>query len=745
MPSRNSRKIPRLSMAKNRKSTPSVVEIAVPSRSVKKRERAADLQTKSPEKLGQAKQGHQGMLTQGVATEEPNEALLGLQEKVETGGIPLVNPQASGLVTVAMATRLAVVRGNQSLSGPVTTAMSTRLSVDGESQSSPDPTTTAMSTSLAVARKSQSSSVPVATAMSTRLSMARKSQSSPGPMTTAMATRFAVARKSQSSSGLGTTAMSTRLSMTRKGQSSPSPMATAMSTRFGVARKSQSSSVPVTTAMSTLLSMARKSQSSPGPVSAAMSMRLAVARKSHSSSGLGTTAMSTLFSVTRKGQFSPGPMSTAMAIDRRSPTTITTRLASHRKNKFPSDPVTRATATCLAFANNGPVTTAMATGLAVTKKSQLMSDLITAPTATHLVAAKNSYSLSDKEMAAIPMQLAVTSKSQSSSCPMTTDLATPLTIATTGQSPSLDTSNMKQPVTEITNKKTPVPDEMAKNKQLTSKKRPERQVRFSVRVTESAFRFRDIVVRKQDGFTHIFLSTKSSENNSLNLEVMNEVQNALNKAANDDSKLVLLSAIGSVFCFGLDFSYFIQRLTGDKKRESTRMAGSIKNFVNTFIRFKKPIIAAVNGPAIGLGASILPLCDVVWANEKAWFQTPYTTFGQSPDGCSSFTFPKIMGEASANEMLLSGRKLTAQEACKKGLVSQVFWPQTFTQEVMIRIKELASCNAVVLEETKALLRFNTKTELEQANERECTVLKNIWGSVEGVDAMLKYLQKKIEF
>lgn len=71
-------------------------------------------------------------------------------------------------------------------------------------------------------------------------------------------------------------------------------------------------------------------------------------------------------------------------------------------------------------------------------------------------------------------------------------------------------------------------------------------------------------------------------------------------------------------------------------------------FVNTFIQFKKPIIVAVNGPAIGLGASILPLCDVIWANEKAWFQTPYTTFGQSPDGCSSLLFPKIMGIASVS-------------------------------------------------------------------------------------------------
>ncbi|XP_055964463.1 chromodomain Y-like protein [Sorex fumeus] len=272
----------------------------------------------------------------------------------------------------------------------------------------------------------------------------------------------------------------------------------------------------------------------------------------------------------------------------------------------------------------------------------------------------------------------------------------------------------------------------------------DKRLRFSVRQTESAYRYRDIVVRKQDGFTHILLSTKSSENNSLNPEVMKEVQSALSTAAADDSKLVLLSAVGSVFCCGLDFIYFIRRLTDDRKRESTKMADAIRNFVNTFIQFKKPIVVAVNGPAIGLGASILPLCDVVWANEKAWFQTPYTTFGQSPDGCSTVMFPRIMGGASANEMLLGGRKLTAQEACGKGLVSQVFWPGTFTQEVMVRIKELASCNPAVLEESKTLVRCNLRSELEQANERECEVLKKIWGSAQGMDSMLKYLQRKID-
>ena len=99
-----------------------------------------------------------------------------------------------------------------------------------------------------------------------------------------------------------------------------------------------------------------------------------------------------------------------------------------------------------------------------------------------------------------------------------------------------------------------------------------------------------------------------------------------------------------------------------------------------------------------------------------------------------------MGGVSANEMLLSGHKMTAQEACAKDLFSKVFLPETFTQEIM----ELASCNPVFLEESKALVHCTMKVELEQANGRECEVLRRIWNSAQGMDSMLSYLQRKID-
>lgn len=80
-----------------------------------------------------------------------------------------------------------------------------------------------------------------------------------------------------------------------------------------------------------------------------------------------------------------------------------------------------------------------------------------------------------------------------------------------------------------------------------------------------------------------------------------------------------------------------------------------REFVLAFIHFKKPIVVAINGPALGLGASILPLCDVVWASERAWFQTPCAALHLTPSGCSSYTFPQILGVALVGPSIIKAK------------------------------------------------------------------------------------------
>lgn len=290
--------------------------------------------------------------------------------------------------------------------------------------------------------------------------------------------------------------------------------------------------------------------------------------------------------------------------------------------------------------------------------------------------------------------------------------------------------------------------EVASGGAVTKRRLDERfdkRLRFSVRQTENAaYRFRELIVKKHEGYTHVQLSTRATHNNALNPEVMREIQSAMATAACDDSKLVLLSSVGPVFCSGLDFVSFIPKLTEDRK-ESLRMAETLRTFVNSLVQYPKPVVAAVSGPALGLGCSILALCDVVWASDKAWFQTPYAQYGHTPDGCSSHTFPLIMGPAAAGEMLLGARRLTALEACSKGLVSQVLWPHTFNQEVQARVRELVCVDSQVLRESKALTRSWSKSGLEQTNDRETETLKRIWTSSEWTETILQYLQRPQEY
>ncbi|XP_055964989.1 chromodomain Y-like protein [Sorex fumeus] len=225
---------------------------------------------------------------------------------------------------------------------------------------------------------------------------------------------------------------------------------------------------------------------------------------------------------------------------------------------------------------------------------------------------------------------------------------------------------------------------------------------------------------------------------------MAEMEHALSSAAKDGSRFVLLGAVGITFCTGLDLVYLSKSLGVDPEQHSEKTAEALKSFVNHFIHFQKPIVAAVHGPAVGLGASILALCDIVWSSDKAWFQTPYATQGQTPDGCCSLTFPMIMGGTAASEMLLSARKMTAKEACDKGLVSQVFHPDTFTREVMARVKKLASYHPLVLQECKSLIGSSIKADLEQANIRECETLKRIWASSHASQFMLHVLDRKLD-
>uniref|UniRef100_A0ABI8A2G1 Enoyl-CoA delta isomerase 2 n=1 Tax=Felis catus TaxID=9685 RepID=A0ABI8A2G1_FELCA len=169
-------------------------------------------------------------------------------------------------------------------------------------------------------------------------------------------------------------------------------------------------------------------------------------------------------------------------------------------------------------------------------------------------------------------------------------------------------------------------------------------------------------------------------------EMYNEIMLALKAASKDDSAITVLTGNGDYYSSGNDLTNFTDIPPEGIEEKAKSGAILLRDFVDCFIDFPKPLIAAVNGPAVGISVTILGLFDTVYASSRATFHTPFSHLGQSPEGCSSYTFPKIMGPAKAAEMLIFGKKITAAEACAQGLVTEVFPDSTFQKEVWTRLK-----------------------------------------------------------
>ncbi|XP_070575756.1 enoyl-CoA delta isomerase 2-like isoform X2 [Ptychodera flava] len=239
------------------------------------------------------------------------------------------------------------------------------------------------------------------------------------------------------------------------------------------------------------------------------------------------------------------------------------------------------------------------------------------------------------------------------------------------------------------------------------------------------------------------LLNRPQRKNAITLEMYDEIADALTAAGKDPNVVVaVITGAGDYYCSGNDLSNFMN-IPMDKMKELAVHGGEVlERFVASFIDFPKPLIAAVNGPALGVSVSTLALCDVVYCSDKARFHTPFTELGQSPEGCSSILFPRIMGQGKANELLLFGKPITAAQACERGLVAEVFPDSQFQTEIQKKLKEYAGLPKNSLKLTKELVRGIDKEVLHKVNKAECELLVERWTSDECVQAVMDFFAKR---
>jgi enoyl-CoA hydratase len=226
----------------------------------------------------------------------------------------------------------------------------------------------------------------------------------------------------------------------------------------------------------------------------------------------------------------------------------------------------------------------------------------------------------------------------------------------------------------------------------------------------------DLSVELADGVLSVTLNRPDSLN-SLTAAMLKGIADALEQAAGDPRvKVVRLGGAGRGFSSGAGISEEDQATKAIDGPASVIDAanGAVRSIVN----LPQPVVAVVQGPAAGVGASLALACDVVLASEKAFFMLAFTKIGLMPDGGASALIAASVGRHRAMRMALLAERIPAAEAHEWGLVTAVYPVDQFDAEVDKVVATLASGPAAALRKTKGAINAATLVELEAALERE---------------------------
>ena len=196
----------------------------------------------------------------------------------------------------------------------------------------------------------------------------------------------------------------------------------------------------------------------------------------------------------------------------------------------------------------------------------------------------------------------------------------------------------------------------------------------------------------------MIVMSRPDKKNAFTGPMYNLLREALIAADADPSvKVILLTGAGNAFSAGHDLQDFL-----NSPPESVDAPPF--EFLNALAQVKKPVVAAVNGLAVGIGATLLFHCDLVFAQDTARFSFPFVALGLVPEGASSLLLPRLVGHQRASEILLFGDPLSATDAQAIGLVNRVIGDQPVLDFALAQALRLTQLPAGAVQRTKALLR-----------------------------------------
>jgi enoyl-CoA hydratase len=250
----------------------------------------------------------------------------------------------------------------------------------------------------------------------------------------------------------------------------------------------------------------------------------------------------------------------------------------------------------------------------------------------------------------------------------------------------------------------------------------------------------DELVVTADGSVRVLRMNRPDDLNGINRPFHQAMARVWDDIGRDvDARAVVITGAGSAFSAGGDFGYMQENIDDEEMRAQTIAEG--RAIIRGMVRCPLPVIAAVNGPAVGLGCSIAMLSDLVLMSEDSFLADPHLRMGLVP-GDGGMVWPALIGLSRAKEYLFLGSRIPPEKAVEFGLASRIISPEQLMPEALALAHRLARIPSTALQQTKSALNAYLEVQLNGAFESALGAELTSMGSAEHREAVANAQKKK---
>ncbi|MDO8704380.1 MAG: enoyl-CoA hydratase-related protein [Sulfuricaulis sp.] len=232
--------------------------------------------------------------------------------------------------------------------------------------------------------------------------------------------------------------------------------------------------------------------------------------------------------------------------------------------------------------------------------------------------------------------------------------------------------------------------------------------------------------------------------NSLGGTLREDIADAMNAAdADADVRVVILTGAGSAFCAGGDLKEMVERFGGAEGRSlQEKITPPRDKTLLSIYEANKPVIAAINGPALGAGMNLALAADIRIASTDAVFSQSFVKRGLLPDYGGTFLLPRAVGFSKAFELVFTGDTIDAQEALRLQMVSKVVEPRELMAAAWKMATSIASSAPLPIRLAKRAMNKSTEGDLRDALDREAAAQNVCFDTEDGQEGLRAFIEKR---